>query len=154
MTLCGCFAGLALSAAEMLRPDDGTGKTLRIVFALVFAAVFISPFAGESLSLPQYSEAAGPYEVSPEYLEEAVKNDIEGYSGRNIADEVRRVLSEHSVPYDDIYADVNIDGDSCIDISRIYIASGRFEDAREAVREVFGNDIEVQRYETSEGNDK
>jgi len=146
MTMCGCFAGLALSAAEMLRPDERTGKMLRTVFSLIFIVIFVSPLSkikGDAEHIRTFSSSGI---ITQKELEKAVEEDIVRYSERTVSDSLGEILRNRNIPFSEIYADVNIDEGRSISISKIYIASEKFEEAREALKEAAGNDIEIQRY--------
>lgn len=147
MTLCGCFAGLALSAAGMLRPDDRTGKILRTVFSLVFIVIFISPLSDIRDNMADVQAFSQSGMITKEDLEKAVEEDIVRYSSATVSDSLGEILRNRDIPFSEISADINIDEGRSISISKIYIASERFEEAREAVKEAVGNDIEIQRYE-------
>jgi len=145
MTLCGCFAGLALSAAELLRPDERTGKMLRTVFSLVFILIFVSPVLSAVNDTADIMTFSQPGLITQEETEAAVEEDIVRYSSDAVSESLGEMLKNRNIPFSEISADVNIDEGRSISISKIYIASGKFEEAREAVKEAVGNDVEILR---------
>lgn len=151
MACAGCFLGIAVSAADIIKPDDRFSTHIKMLFSVMFILAFLSPVINGDIPEILQSSISTNSEVSYTGLDKACENEMKRFVEKNIARSLSELMESEGITYDEIFVNVNINEDSSIDISEINIKSDNFCEAEEFIKNEIGKEVLV--YEKSETED-
>ncbi len=148
MASAGCFLGIAMSATNMIRPDDKFSSHIRFLFSVMFALVFLSPVIngefGGILRESVYTNSQSTYTG----IDDAIETEIYTYIRKNIEKSCYDILYGQGIILDEISVNINIEENNGIDITGIYLNTNQFDKAKEILQKEIGGDVLI--YEKSE----
>lgn len=141
-----CILSVVITIADCLKPGEKFSRQLKTIFSLIFIISIVTAGikTGIDFELPDYEDEAyeSSYSSIKKTADEALKNEIEEKINKKIED----ILSEKSISYEKIYANININEEGSIDINRIDYKGKDFEQAQKEISNIF-TDVEVTRIE-------
>ncbi len=119
-----CAAAAVGALAELLAPNGGTKRMLKLCVSAFFLCCLFSPALRLLTSAPGAADALLPenaLEYSAEDAEEMFERQVVSAFAENIERLAADALKESGISAQEISVRVNIDGDNCISISEIEV---------------------------------
>lgn len=123
------FTAVILGAVSIIAPEAASNKKIKPVFALLIIIAIITPFAGERLSLPEFSAENGFYSDAGELLRTSAKHVIV------------ETLRQEGVSFKALEISADIRQDGGISINSVYIYGA---DNRELTKRIINNTFTVR----------
>lgn len=150
MIISGCFIGITVSAADMLKPSDKFANNIRLVFACVFILVLFTPLLSGRFNFSEDLNADCMANAYTDDIEKGVNSEMKSIVEKNLEDTVKQKLNEANINYEEISVIVNIEEDYSIDISGVYITGGYSEKSEEVIKDALGKNVNVYEGEANE----
>ncbi|MBP1565007.1 MAG: stage III sporulation protein AF [Oscillospiraceae bacterium] len=151
MTCAGCFIGIAVSAADMIKPDDKFSAHIKMMFSVMFMMAFLSPVVKGDISETIKNSIHTNSDISYTSLSEAAENEMSRFIEDNIENSLSELMNTAEISFDEISVKININDDNSIDISEIYLDADDFDKAQKLIKKEIGKEVLI--YEKSETKD-
>lgn len=144
MAAAGCFIGLALYAADILKPDDRFAVQVRLVFSLVFIIVIITPFMkgdirGITESVSEKVCSSDVYSISS-----SVERDMTENIEKNTERSLGLALSERGISHSDLRVTAVINENYSVSITSISLHTENKSAASAIIKELTGNEACIE----------
>jgi len=146
MVASGCFIGIAICAADIIKPDDRFSGHIMLIFTLVFFSPLIKNKPSEILNC----QAEYDSEMMEGSVGNAVDDEMKKAVEQNISNSLGGKLEEENILYDEISVNVNIDESSSIIINEVYITTQNFDEAKKIIENQLGSGVVVYEGEKNE----
>lgn len=150
MVASGCFIGIAICAADIIKPDDRFSGHIMLIFSLIFTLVFFSPLIKNKPSEILNCQAEYDSEIMEGSVGNAVDDEMKKAVEQNISNSLGGKLEEENILYDEISVNVNIDESSSIIINEVYITTQNFDEAKKIIENQLGSGVVVYEGEKNE----
>ena len=150
MVASGCFIGIAICAADIIKPDDRFSGHIMLIFSLIFTLVFFSPLIKNKPSEILNCQAEYDSEMMEGSVGNAVDDEMKKAVEQNISNSLGGKLEEENILYDEISVNVNIDESSSIIINEVYITTQNFDEAKKIIENQLGSGVVVYEGEKNE----
>ncbi len=142
MILSVCALSLITGIIHTIKPSGKYDRQLGLITACLMLAGVLAPVYGEIRSIETDFSAAAAEENS-EKLTEAAGDELLSLAEEEIETALRKMLADKGIPSSRIEVIMNTCDDMSIDISSVTVISTRPELAEEEVRELFGEEVEI-----------
>ena len=144
MAAAGCFIGLALYAADILKPDDRFAVQVRFIFSLIFITVIITPFMKGDIreiteSVSEKVCTSDVYSISSS-VEKDMTENIEKNTERSLS----LALSERGISHSDLRVTALINESYSVSITSISLHTENESAASEILRELTGDETCIE----------
>lgn len=143
MALSGCFIGVALCAADVIKPDEKFSAQIRLVFSAMFILAFLAPLKNMELS-EVYDGSFGDSEAVYSGIGSAADEDMKYFIEKNTERAVMEMLKERGVEVDLVKVRVSIGDDSAVKVEEIAVAADNEQAVRRILTEEIGEDTVVE----------
>ena len=150
MVASGCFIGIAICAADIIKPDDRFSGHIRLIFSLIFTLVFFSPLIKSKPLEILNCQAEYDSEVMADSVGNAVDAEMKKAVEQNISNTLGGKLREENILYDEISVNVNIDDSSSIIINEVCITTQNFDEAKKIIENQLGSGVIIYEGEKNE----
>ena len=145
-----CLAGAATALILFIAPEGGTGKLLQITVSTLWLLCVFSPlltvdWTAALADLPTPLSEAGQNEL----LQQRLIGQLEGPMGEAVDEQGKKALAAYNLKAEKIWAQMDIDGDGHIYISKIVAEltgkqAVRRLDVREILSRQFRAEVEIR----------
>lgn len=150
MIISGCFIGITVSAADILKPSEKFAGNIRLVFAAVFLLVLFTPLINGSFSLSDELSDSVSANAYVSDIENGVNNEMKSIVEKNLSASLREQLAAQNINCKEISVIVNIEDDYSINISEVYVTGGYSKKTEEVIKNVLGKNVNVYEGEANE----
>jgi CCR4-NOT transcriptional regulation complex NOT5 subunit len=135
-----CFTGIALSAADMLKPGEKFNRQIRFIFSLVLMLSVIAPLLGGKINFSFAQADVSAFEGQLGVIEKASDIELLRLTQDNLNEIIEQRLREIEINCEAVQTTVNISDDASISIIKIELKTSNDKKARAEISAMFGID--------------
>lgn len=139
MVASGCFIGIAVYAADIIRPDDKFSSQIKFVFSAFFIIAFLSPLMmcfNSNIEMPDISDKNVEYTD----IESAAMEDLKYFTEKNTENAIYDILNEAGINCENVNVVCELKN-GFIKISKIELRTSSNSSAEIILAEKFGKDV-------------
>ena len=121
-----CFVGIAISAADIIKPSEAFNKQVKFIFTLIFLISILTPFISGSVNLTLSAIDTEPFLYRRERFDARLDGEMKRLTEEKLAEAVGDKLKAEGLDWKIIKVNVNISDNSDISINyvRLVLADG------------------------------
>lgn len=150
MAASGCFIGIAVCAADILKPDERFASHIRFVFSIIFLIAFLTPLIKSDTADILKDAAMAGKNIEYTDIDKAARTDMKNFIEKNTERSLGEIFEENDIKYSMIDVSVTVDESSHVELCGISICTENNGKAERLLRNELGEEVPISCIDHSE----